>query len=475
MNKFLLRTLPYAVVGLLSACSPTQDGGTNNNISGLAVDGYLAGSKVYLDINGDARLNPYEPWAITDTEGRFSTASDGSNYCASATTQQHCLSVGEYSGYDMRIEGGYDTLTGEAFQGVISRTLDSTSNQIASPLSSLQSVMSASQISAWLVAENLAATTSLTTADLSTDPLSITTATSANQTHLIQTAWLLHKSVAIMAAELKRIYPNSVPGNEALATDYAPYVYQALVTTWSADTTQAMQALLGTPAKVDAIMVEANTLLLADGATADVYAPQVMSGRIADLISLIDTNLFTTTGYTQAEVYARGRAIEVLTIMLSSTTPANIATTITDLSLAGTLTNLEHTATNVGQIAADYTASGVAVTNYSGRSLLATALPADVATNPLAVNDGAGGTADVLIDTTAGTVSIDMLVDVDNDGTPDPVVIPGTIEAINDYTSVITLDIAGSQQTIILETGPSGELIFDTSALEGLDMADLTN
>lgn len=479
MNKFFLAMLSLIYIGSLTACAPTQDGGSNNNISGLAVDGYLAGAKVYLDINGDAKLNPYEPSAITDTTGRFTTASDGTNYCASTTTEQYCLSVGEYSGYDMRIEGGYDSITGEAFEGVITRTLDGTSGQIASPLSSLLSLMTAAQITEWLAAENTAATTTLTSTLALTDPLAITTTTDANQTHLIQTAWLVHKAVAIMAAELVRIYPDTVLGNEVLPTDYAPYVYQALITTWSADTTQDMLTLLGTPAEVDAIMLAAKNLLLADGATADggYVAAADIAVRIGKLITLIDTNLFPITGYTQAQIHARGRAIEVLTQMLSGATINAGFVDSATTNMTTNIANFEHVATDVSSIAADYLDNGSADsgTDYSARTTLATALPADVATNPLVVNDGAGGTADVLIDTTAGTVNIDMVVDVDGDGVDDNVAIPGTIVPINDYTSIMTLEIGGSQQTIIVETGPLGELIFDTSALQGLDMADLTN
>ncbi|MDH5182858.1 MAG: hypothetical protein OEX12_03120 [Gammaproteobacteria bacterium] len=482
MNSFFLKALPYTLLFLLSACGAgTQDGGTSNNISGLAVDGYLAGSKVYIDINGNAKLDSYEHWAITDVDGLFGIARDGTDYCASTTTQRHCLSVGEYSGYDIRIEGGYDTITGEAFEGVISRTLDGTTTQITSALSSMQSSMSAAQITVWLNAENLAASTTLATTDLSSDPLSIATTTGANQTHLIQTAWLVHKSVTIMAAELKRIYPDTIIANESLPNDFAPFVYEALITTWSADTSQDMVTMLADAAKITAIMSEATTLLqaaLADAATLTsdgTYTAAVdIPLRISKLITLIDSNLFTTTGYTPVQIYARARAIEILTIMLSEPTiiAANIDAATTDMSLDLTLSNFENVATDVSAIAADYIPDGIATTDYSGRTSLADVLPADPSV-PIPVTNSDGDTADVFIDTGTGTVSIDMVADVDGDGIVDDVVIPGTIEPINEYTSIMTLEIGGSQQTIIVETGPAGELIFDTSSLEGLGVDDL--
>ena len=486
-------THPMALItlSLLSACgAPSQDGGSPATLSGLAVDGYVAGATVYLDINGNAVMDVYEPRALTDSEGYFGIAADGTNYCnsSSSSDQSHCLKTGEYSDSLLRIEGGIDTLTGEPFHGVLTRSPDATGSQYTTPLTSLLSQMSSPQVTAFLSAENTAAGTSLSQDDLLGNPLALSGTTTANQNHLIRTAWLVHKSAAIIAAELKRRYTDATAANQALANDFSPYVYQALISAWDAAGNPDMQSFLNTGANITDLIDNASygaaTLIVNDGGVYDGASAADMPTRIADLVTLIDdAGIFTQgsgTGLTQSDLEARGRAIEVLSIMLSNATlSGNEAAATADLVSAATLANLASSAADVAQIAADYRATGAAVTDYSARTDLATALAgAGVnATTPTTLNDGSGGTADLTIDTSTGTVNIDVnSVDVDGDGTPDTVSLPGTITAINDYTSVMTLDILGSQQTVILETDASGNLVFDTSTmnLDGVDMGTFT-
>jgi len=478
-------------LALLSACgAPSQDGGSPSTLSGLAVDGYVAGATVYLDINGNAVMDVYEPRALTDSQGYFGIAADGTNYCNSSSSsgQSHCLKTGEYDGSLIRIEGGIDTLTGEPFHGVLSRSADATGSQYTSPLTSLLSHMSSTQVTAFLSAENTAAGTSIGQSDLLGNPLAISGTTTAKQNHLIRTAWLVHKSATVIAAELKRRYTDATAANQALANDFSPYVYQALVSAWEAAGNPDMQSFLNTGANITDLIGNATygaaALIVNDGGIYDGASAADIPIRIADLVTLIDDAGIiaqgSSTGLTQFELEARGRAIEVLTIMLSNATlSGNEAAAMADLVTAPTLANLASSAADVGQIAADYRASGAAVTDYSARTDLATALAgAGISNNtPTTLNDGSGGTADLTIDTSTGAVNIDVSsVDVDGDGTPDTVSLPGTITAINDYTSVMTLDILGSQQTVTLQTDASGNLVFDTSTmnLDGVDLGTFT-
>jgi hypothetical protein len=350
--------------------------------------------------------------------------------------------------------------------------------------------MSSAQVTAFLGAENTAAGTSLGLGDLKANPLDISTSTSADQNHLIRTAWLVHKSAAVIAAELKRHYTDAAPANKALANDFTPYVYRALVSTWEAAGNPDMQSFLNTAANITDLIDGAAALINTDGGSLNVGAIDAavqadMTTRISKLITLIDdAGIFTLGGssaLTRSDVEARGRAIEVLTLILSKASPnmANVDAAIADLVTAPILLNLASSAADVAQIATDYEATGAAVTDYSGRSDLGTAL-AGAGVNgstPTTLNDGIGGTADLTIDTGSGTVNIDVSsIDVDNDGNPDNVSLPGTITAINDYTSVMTLDVMGSQQTVILETDASGNLVFDTSTmtLEDVDLGTFT-
>jgi len=496
MKLFSTQPLALFALSMLTACgAATQDAGSPTSLSGLAVDGYVAGATVYLDINGNAVLDVFEPRALTDKQGYFGIAADGTDYCnsSSSSDQSHCLSTGEYSGSLLRIEGGVDTLTGEPFRGVLTRSADATGSQFTTPLTSLLSQMSSTQVTAFLSAENTTAGTSLSQSDLLGNPLALNGNTSANQNHLIRTAWLVHKSAAIIAEELKRRYPSAV--NQSLPTDFSPYVYQALVSAWDAAGAPDMQTFLGTAADItdliDNTSYGASTLILADGGdnTGGVVATNIPT-RVTDLLNLINNAAIfpegSSSALSQSDVDARGRTIEILTFMLSQELPnfvavdaANVDAAIADMVKPTTLTNLANSAADVKQIAADYLATGTAVTDYSARPNLASALTgAGVnATTPTTLNNGSGGTADLTIDSSSGTVNIDVVsVDVNGDGTPDSVSLPGTITPINDYTSVMTLDVMGSEQTVILETDASGNLVFDTSTmnLEGVDLGTFT-
>ncbi len=145
----------FALTGLavaisLAGCSSSDpDSGSSQRttaISGLAVDGYIAGATVYVDYNNDGRKGPGEPSALTDKDGYFSTSKDGNtDYCADdATSMQvvHCLRAIETgSGFVLRTFGGFDVYTGEPFTGSLAKRVsienNVVGNQMLSPLTSM--------------------------------------------------------------------------------------------------------------------------------------------------------------------------------------------------------------------------------------------------------------------------------------------------------------------------------------------------
>ncbi|MBM0104720.1 hypothetical protein JM946_08175 [Steroidobacter sp. S1-65] len=133
-NRILAGATAIASLGL-AACSGgsqgTQDGGSSNNGSGAssrtfharAVDGYLAGANVYVDVNGNGQLDAFEPRAITDVDGYFSyNHKTGIDYCATGGLKQHCLrgAIDANETVLIRVTGGYDTVTQLPFKGVLS-------------------------------------------------------------------------------------------------------------------------------------------------------------------------------------------------------------------------------------------------------------------------------------------------------------------------------------------------------------------
>jgi len=148
LKTFTAASLTAAVV-LVSGCSsddPDQGSALSTTpISGVAIDGYLAGTTVYLDFNDNGERNAGEPFAITDKDGFFSTAKDLTDYCASDATvaqARHCLRATELGAeVVLRTFGGFDLFTGEPFDGSLSTRVTvenaTVANEIISPISSM--------------------------------------------------------------------------------------------------------------------------------------------------------------------------------------------------------------------------------------------------------------------------------------------------------------------------------------------------
>lgn len=148
-NFFLL----LWVVIELTACGGTGQGkGTPNmtetEISGLAIDGYLAGSTCYLDVNNNFSHEAIEPSAITDSQGYFTyNPNTDTNYCredASIDESLFCLKTFlSLTEVVLRCEGGIDLLTETPFVGSIATRLSSVAagntvqNEVISPLTTL--------------------------------------------------------------------------------------------------------------------------------------------------------------------------------------------------------------------------------------------------------------------------------------------------------------------------------------------------
>ncbi len=129
----------------------SQDVGTNAGtesrpLYARVVDGYIAGATVYVDQNENGTLDAFEPRAVTDRDGFFSyNHVTGTDYCASDTPdalKKHCLRapIGADPELLIRVTGGYDTVTGLPFKGILSlraKDLDKNDLRLVTPLTSL--------------------------------------------------------------------------------------------------------------------------------------------------------------------------------------------------------------------------------------------------------------------------------------------------------------------------------------------------
>jgi hypothetical protein len=163
-----LKPVPVAITALLSTlliggCAPdAQDNKTTTTniatgvkLSGTVIDGYLAGAVVYADTNLNNRLNAWEPWAVTDSEGYFSyNPNTGVDYCSSGNSadQRHCLKGNLPAEGTIRLNfvGGYDLTTSEPFLGTLAVEIDASklasgltmADLVASPLTTIETLSS---------------------------------------------------------------------------------------------------------------------------------------------------------------------------------------------------------------------------------------------------------------------------------------------------------------------------------------------
>ena len=101
---------------------------SRQSLNGLAVDGRVAGGKVWVDSNDNYAVDDFEPFAYTDSQGYYSNNPiSGANYCDllenSDEYQRYCLVFGSsMDSMTIRITGGIDLSTGEKLKGVMAMT-----------------------------------------------------------------------------------------------------------------------------------------------------------------------------------------------------------------------------------------------------------------------------------------------------------------------------------------------------------------
>jgi hypothetical protein len=98
------------------------------SLSGVAVDGYLQGATVFLDLNRDGQLTAGEPSTLTDASGRY-------------TLDTSALTL-PLDGLKVVVTGGVDSDTGFDFTGrLVARVEDASTAQVVTPLTTLLDAM----------------------------------------------------------------------------------------------------------------------------------------------------------------------------------------------------------------------------------------------------------------------------------------------------------------------------------------------
>ncbi|TXH39530.1 MAG: cytochrome c [Burkholderiaceae bacterium] len=183
-------------------------------MSGTAVDGYLKGATVFLDVNGNGSFDAGEPSALTDDSGRY--VLDTSSVGASI------------SGMRVIATGGIDTDTGYAFTGKLAARADSaTTGQLISPLTSLVDALVGQGMTADAARARVAQVLGLNVGDLASDPV----AAIASQPVIYTSQVALQRAVQLVASA-------DVQASES-AHDAQERIYRALAQVVVAQNTPA--------------------------------------------------------------------------------------------------------------------------------------------------------------------------------------------------------------------------------------------
>ncbi|HBA34383.1 MAG TPA: hypothetical protein DCZ12_09645 [Gammaproteobacteria bacterium] len=322
---------------LLISCNaedPDTSTGDSATITGIAIDGYIAYGTVYVDADSDNRLSVTDPRALTDQDGYFSyNPSTGQNYCADNATaleKRYCLRTYRHmENVILRIVGGYDTQTGEAFDGSMSTRIASTSESVGhtaiTPLSSVLAGVSQDDQSAILVALGL------TESDLNINYLSSTDYNSQAFTKALQ----LHKSVVLLNELFKDHYEDS----DTSPADLSPYIYTEIAKQLlSSQHFTVSETLLSNIDKVIRESLKNDDKLPAALDTASQGIQQMIT-RTHQIQTMI-TQLVDGTNKTAG--VAAARAVEVAVQKILNKEPdASINSAIPDNITAGTLPQSE--------------------------------------------------------------------------------------------------------------------------------------
>jgi hypothetical protein len=311
-----------AIFGLIgfSGCSNSYKG-VSNSLDGVAIDGYVSGATVCLDINSNGVCESTELTTQTLADGTFSFPG---------------VAEGEYN---IIVSGGTDTATGEPFEGVMSAISSASGNvnTVVTPLSSLVASLVKTGLSKAAAQKKVADQLNISEETLTSDPiatLNSTTATAAqkdNAAKAIKQALVIQKTAEIFAKSVSN-------GNSATSNAVMASVMKAIAASMnSGKTFEQVMANTNDIATTVGNDLSANTSVTTDtNFSAKLTASAVSAQSVADIVGSMNTaDLITAASADVTKVLeAKSKAIEVVTSAIEkkvaaiaiATTTATIAT-----------------------------------------------------------------------------------------------------------------------------------------------------
>ena len=324
----------------LSACGGTgQDAGITSlnqeqTFRGVAVDGHLARALVFIDQDNNATRDPWESFAFTDDQGYYSyNPKTDTDYCAigaSSEQQLYCLRINRSSETAViRIDGGYDVLTGEPFLGQMSRRvttaeINPSESLVITPITTLFTNVQ-NETNRQILLSNLG----IEESDLNVDYLD-TDGNNTINSSLFNTAVKIHKVVNVLSDRLEDTYsgigeetgtPNDLSASvyEQLAQQLTQQIQDVHSALESADTLNAV--LAGAEQSARAIYQERDLDMPAQVDSSVLTRVTQNASRIAQVIDELLPSAVGLNNHQEAS--GRARAIESLVIKSVSESGSN--------------------------------------------------------------------------------------------------------------------------------------------------------
>ncbi len=495
MNHLPKKRLPLAILaalGLLGGCTMTpQDTGTGGEaqVTGKAVDGYLAGAVVFVDTNGNNALDAWEPSAITDGDGFYTfNPNDNTDYCNLPTGDSkrvHCLAAPAALGEVLiRVTGGYDRITGEPFEGTLTvkadlaQVGDGAADVVVNPLTSLLDAMDATAAATWLANEGLTEDDVrgdiLASLAVAADRSDENDPVNASDLPAVKLAWQIHKLVDVLAARIQAAHPNQFGGTDQ-PTDASHFVYEALAQVYTENPSEDSDTLLTNATRLERVIDLAEQAIQAAGLTGGLSAQekQDLAAWGVQLAGLA-RDLFASGVSNKGDVEARARALEAVAalmrdsaISLASTLPGSIQNALTLAGDATYLTNLRSNKVDMRDLVGKFKAGPVAAadTDYSARPSLTANLGISgdsVAGQTLSMNGSSSADSAALTFNEDGTLNAEIQFDDPDLQIANDQPIGGTWEQVDDYTMVLNLEVAeGVTMPVVVKTTVDGNYSFD--------------
>ena len=445
-------------ISFLTACGALQDNGAGEGTPMISrvVDGYIALSVVYHDMNEDGIKDAYEPSAISDKDGfvSYNPVTD-TNYCADSAAREymHCLLVNpaEEGNVLIRMEGGYDTVNSVPFVGAMALRKDITQVSPAapatgSPVTTLLAGMSASDVTKFLSNEGL------TSLNGSEDYMAFTTSvsqiSSEGELKLAKVALRAHKVVDVIASALSLRFA----GVSGVPADLSSTVYSELVKfVVSASlnpTNDPLETILADTTRLNTLATIVYGVL---DVKYDESAATPVFSSIADQAKEINstvTNAFgAKTTVSKGEMFAGMRSVEVATALardFANVTLADVQAATAMAANTDYMTKLADDATgDVNSLVARMDATFDPATDFVIRQNLdsLTSGGQGLDGQTLTLNDGADGvTMDFVASAgsqTDGTVEISLPLAA---GESTAATVDATWQKMDDYSMLIVVD-----------------------------------